>query len=595
MATEHNIQQIKTGIIRIYNSKTRSVVGAGFLVSATCLLTCVHVVTEALGIPIDTTEMPEEEIELDFPFLLGETKRLKAHVVFWSPVKPGRRGEDIAGLKIADHPPMEVCPLNLKKGDRWWGHSFGIFGFPKNHDSGIWADGELREQRGDDGWVQMEGMKAQGVPVQPGFSGAPIWDRQTQAVVGMAVAAERKREDAKVSFMIPTEILAPALDTLSLAEILMTGNADLERRVQVAYRAARPTRWLSPEPSTIAKILADLREMPPGNYQVDRTLLFVGQLILDSNLSVTPTMRQQLQKWAVSKTDNFQQILEQIQLSSHAVGNSYLLVSVRSKQQKGASSSQAVKYYFVNAWFVPDHKDCVSSETATCEPLQVELPPERDAFLLEEIPGLIENLLIQIEEFQKLTIEFFLPIELMNEPVEFWKLELYGLPEAFSENYQVVVRSVERLQPSYNLLKGLWRQKWKQLQNVAGQSFLDLCFCGDECTPEKIKNALKKEKWIGLNLAQCPELVEKGSVFAAVLQSGIPVAVWLRLNSLNLNCPSLLNQVLSCQVLNLPERVKAERDSALDFDRDAHIGHHLSLLWENPYRIPTTFPLSMPN
>jgi len=38
------------------------------------------------------------------------------------------------------------------------------------------------------GWVQLEDVKQQGYAAEPGFSGAPIWDEEAKAVVGMAVA-----------------------------------------------------------------------------------------------------------------------------------------------------------------------------------------------------------------------------------------------------------------------------------------------------------------------------------------------------------------------------------------------------------------------
>ncbi len=66
------------------------------------------------------------------------------------------------------------------------------------------------------GWVQIEDIKAQGQAVQPGFSGAPIWDEVLQGVVGMAVAADKKREETKTAFMIPSTILGQAWKELAL-------------------------------------------------------------------------------------------------------------------------------------------------------------------------------------------------------------------------------------------------------------------------------------------------------------------------------------------------------------------------------------------
>jgi hypothetical protein len=58
--------------------------------------------------------------------------------------------------------------------------------------------------------VQLEGVKETGYRLEPGFSGAPIWDETLQGVAGMAVAAEINRPDAKAAFMIPTKVLCAA-------------------------------------------------------------------------------------------------------------------------------------------------------------------------------------------------------------------------------------------------------------------------------------------------------------------------------------------------------------------------------------------------
>jgi hypothetical protein len=197
-------QSFKAAIARIYHT-SGAIVGAGFLVSERYLLTCAHVVTAALGIPTETAEVPSLSLELDFPLIAPEQK-IKAKVVFWQAVNPPQTGEDIAGLELESFPPVESESVRLVVTDEFWNHPFQIFGFPSQRDVGIWASGVLRD-RLSNGWIQMEDIKAQGYAVQPGFSGAPVWDEQLQGVVGMAVAAEKKREEAKAAFMIPVSVL----------------------------------------------------------------------------------------------------------------------------------------------------------------------------------------------------------------------------------------------------------------------------------------------------------------------------------------------------------------------------------------------------
>jgi Trypsin-like peptidase domain/Effector-associated domain 9 len=202
-------QAFKSAIARVYSSNG-AVVGAGFLVSNRHLLTCAHVVTTALGMLLATVEAPSGLVDLDFPLILPEQK-VKAKVVFWgSP----QGDNDIAALELEHQPPNGYGAVRLVKSDNFWNHPFQIFGFPSQRDFGVWASGVLRDKTAQ-GWVQIEGIKTQGYQVQPGFSGAPIWDENLEGVVGMAVAAEKKREEAKAAFMIPTSMLAAAWQDLT--------------------------------------------------------------------------------------------------------------------------------------------------------------------------------------------------------------------------------------------------------------------------------------------------------------------------------------------------------------------------------------------
>ncbi|MBG1244289.1 GUN4 domain-containing protein [Nostoc sp. NZL] len=206
---------LESSIVRIFSNNSK-VTGAGFLVSQRHILTCAHVVCDSLGINRTTIEKPDELITLDFP-LVATKQYLKAKVVFWQPVNPYAEVEDIVGLELESNPPQKVQSAKLIKLDNLWGHSFRVFGFPAGQSNGVWASGVLRG-RGANGWVQLEDLKQSGYKLEAGFSGAPIWDEELQGVVGMAVAAEMKRPETKVAFMIPMAVLNKVLSKLSEQE-----------------------------------------------------------------------------------------------------------------------------------------------------------------------------------------------------------------------------------------------------------------------------------------------------------------------------------------------------------------------------------------
>jgi len=205
MTMKSYLQAFRGSIARIYNRNGR-VNGAGFLFADDRLLTCAHVVNAAAGLAFDSQDMPTDAIELDFP-LVAPDRKLSAKVVYWKPMDSKDECEDIAGLELEGQLPPEVRPVRLFADRELWGHSFRMFGFPIKRDEGVWASGMLRDTRSD-GKIQLEDIKATGYAVQAGFSGAPVWDERLEAVVGMAVAAEKEQKEAKVAFMIPASLLA---------------------------------------------------------------------------------------------------------------------------------------------------------------------------------------------------------------------------------------------------------------------------------------------------------------------------------------------------------------------------------------------------
>ncbi|KYC39203.1 hypothetical protein WA1_31135 [Scytonema hofmannii PCC 7110] len=198
---------LEFSVVRIYSNNNK-VVGAGFLVSQKHILTCAHVVADALSLARTIVEKPEQSISLDFPIVAAK-QLFKAKVVFWRPVNPSECAEDIAGLELETSPPDTAQPAQLVFAENFWGHPFRVLGFPLTQHNGAWASGELRAGISN-GWVQLEDVKQQGYALERGFSGAPIWNEHLQGIAGMAVAAEINRLETKAAFMIPTKVLYEA-------------------------------------------------------------------------------------------------------------------------------------------------------------------------------------------------------------------------------------------------------------------------------------------------------------------------------------------------------------------------------------------------
>jgi hypothetical protein len=187
MIANSSPEPIKRAIARIHHANG-AVVGAGFLVSECCVLTCAHVVIEPLvGLSQDCPDALDRLVDLDLFDSVGRPVPLKAKVVFWSSFNTGKRGEDIAGLMLEGEIPDGCQPLTFSDDSNILDHSFTVLGFPK----GSGERGSLQEKtiKGAclaEGWMEMND------PMPKGFSGAPVWDKQMRVTVGMVVARKRK-------------------------------------------------------------------------------------------------------------------------------------------------------------------------------------------------------------------------------------------------------------------------------------------------------------------------------------------------------------------------------------------------------------------
>ncbi|MFE4368407.1 trypsin-like peptidase domain-containing protein [Streptomyces sp. NPDC056835] len=181
--------------------------GAGFLVAPELVLTCAHVVNDALARPREDEVAAGTEVFVDLPFAEGGGA---AEVERWVPVRADQTG-DIAVLRLRAAIPG-ARPLNMADTERVWGHDVRVPGFPRRSPGGVWHYGRLRGGTAE-GWVQLSQADPHGVPVEEGFSGSPVWDEQLRAVAGMVVVIQPG--GVRQSFLIPTRTLVAELPELA--------------------------------------------------------------------------------------------------------------------------------------------------------------------------------------------------------------------------------------------------------------------------------------------------------------------------------------------------------------------------------------------
>jgi hypothetical protein len=227
-----------------------TIVGTGFLITDRHIVTCAHVVEAALEMSLP--QQPQTAVSLDLP-QIASGHVLSAHSVCWQ-AKHVEGSGDIAILELNSPPPPGASPLSLLRAANLWGHSFRALGFPALHDHGAWATGVLRD-RVANGRIQIEDIKAPGYRIQPGFSGAPVWDETLQGVVGMVVTAEIKA-DVKAAFIIPAEMIFSAWTELAAAKPLKPSKKSTVRLPEATTQ--KPKSTISSETPLLIGLVIDV-------------------------------------------------------------------------------------------------------------------------------------------------------------------------------------------------------------------------------------------------------------------------------------------------------------------------------------------------
>lgn len=201
----------------------------------------------------------------------------------------------------------------------------------------------------------------------------------------------------------------------------------------------------------------------------------------------------------------------------------------------------------------------------------------------DEVATVVDDIVEAIHDYllaakNRLTIEFFLPAELLNHDIEGWTTEEDEPPIGY--DYRVVIRSLDRLE----------RKKW-----------LRRCcryWCGDmlknpaENCAAPIHNI--EENWcasLNSGLILCIfEFPPEQGFLVKIIQRGAPIALWPRKKNPRENFQGyLLNRKLE----EVPELLRLNRRNIWHESKKKHLGY-ISLLWDDPDRQPPERRLEEP-
>jgi len=182
-------------------------VGAGVLVDSRRIVTCAHVIGEALGLR-DLAQTPSGLVTIDFPQgAESEIRMTRVMAEGWFPGRPGSGAGDLAMLEVLGDEVRSTSPAPLRYAGGDDQRVFGVLGHPQGNDIGTWARVTLTGIGGPGReWMQLDAVAATGSRIQPGFSGAGLLDEDDGAVVGIVVVVARAPQD-RVAWMIPVQVI----------------------------------------------------------------------------------------------------------------------------------------------------------------------------------------------------------------------------------------------------------------------------------------------------------------------------------------------------------------------------------------------------
>ncbi|MFJ8938670.1 hypothetical protein ACIRL0_23590 [Streptomyces sp. NPDC102365] len=208
--------------------------------------------------------------------------------------------------------------------------------------------------------------------------------------------------------------------------------------------------------------------------------------------------------------------------------------------------------------------------------------------LSERVTALVEEAEAGWAYFYKddLTLEFFLPRELLELPVESWaKRPLLGANGVLGEDHPVVLRSLDRMErPDTH---GRWAKRWDHL--ARGEEGRAHWF------PEDGRARLLIDPLPALVVLSSPprrrgEQETEFDELGECLRVGVPVVIWDRREGHDPVFRRDLADLLARRgATDLPDAVRELRILARDDDPESAsslIGRHLALLWDDPYRLP---------
>ena len=218
-------------------------------------------------------------------------------------------------------------------------------------------------------------------------------------------------------------------------------------------------------------------------------------------------------------------------------------------------------------------------------------------------------------EIGRLAIELFLPERLLSSSdVDKWIVSDIVQKQEYSPigaKFKVLLHNLARFTKrqakksrieakkaeARNILQeNLWKVNWRlAMEKIQSpMSTNEFVIINADSDIESLQSKL--ERRIGVVLGQTPQRDEV--LKSIITKAGIPIVLWTRHDDLEVDHSNEMHELVRISpLINLPERVlDKRREATANKQLVSHLGHHLTVLWDDPNRFPPSndnlrFPL----
>jgi NTP-dependent ternary conflict system VMAP-like protein/effector-associated domain 2 (EAD2)-containing protein len=223
--------------------------------------------------------------------------------------------------------------------------------------------------------------------------------------------------------------------------------------------------------------------------------------------------------------------------------------------------------------------------------------PERSV-VQDQLERVVGDLIRRVERragdrHADLWLEFVLPFELLNLPVDWWARDvLEDRRTPLIVPYPVFIRSLERLRsPEWYRP---WRKRWEQFrlgESATASVFVNTCRQDGGHLSGLAARLAGNEHYVALVLSRPPTHDGRDGEheIGAALRSGLPIIIWHRDAERTREFHEAVRALLADGLAQFPVQVASYRRQAAEQEaaqQPTHLGRHIAVLWDDPDRNP---------